>query len=161
MLGRIMNHLLITQYEKLLGELYLEPKDEEIMGTLLLVIREINFMGTNQCMPCEASSTKKNKKKTEVRSRDIWDMFRKKNTMWYSCNQLGFGNQMNEWGIWYSTSERKNVWKMTWIRTHKWNQQLWLWKHQRIYLALQKWLIATNCRNAVETYHIKMQNYLI
>ena len=53
-----MNHLLITQYEKLLGELYLEPKDEEIMGTLLLVIREINVMGTNQCMPCEASSTK-------------------------------------------------------------------------------------------------------
>ena len=39
----IMNHLLIAQYEKLLGELYLEPKDEEIMGTFLSVIRENDF----------------------------------------------------------------------------------------------------------------------
>ena len=33
MSGSIMNHLLIAQYEKLLGELCLEPKDEEIMGS--------------------------------------------------------------------------------------------------------------------------------
>ena len=75
----IMNHLLIAQYEKLLGELYLEPKDEEIMGTLLSTVRENDFVGTNQCTSCEVSSSTKNKKKVEVRSRDIRDMFRKKN----------------------------------------------------------------------------------
>ena len=75
----IMNHLLIAQYEKLLGELYLEPKDEEIMRTFLSVICENDFVGTNQYTPCEASSSTKNKKKAEVRSRDIPDMFRKKN----------------------------------------------------------------------------------
>ena len=74
-----MNHLFIARYEKLLGELYLEPKDEEIMGTFLSVIRENDFVGTNQCTPCEASSSTKNKKKAEFRSRDIRDMFRKKN----------------------------------------------------------------------------------
>ena len=42
--GSIMNHLSIARYEKLLGELYLEPKDEEIMGTFLFVIRENDFV---------------------------------------------------------------------------------------------------------------------
>ena len=74
-----MNHLLIARYEKLLGELYLEPKDEEIMGTFLSVIREKDFVGTNQCAPCEASSSTKNKKKASVQSKDIRDMSRKKN----------------------------------------------------------------------------------
>ena len=41
MSGSIMNHLLIARYEKLLGELYLEPKDEEIMGTFLSVVAEM------------------------------------------------------------------------------------------------------------------------
>ena len=74
-----MNHLLIARYEKLLGELYLEPKDEEIMGTFLSVIRENDFVGTNQCTPCEASSSTKNKKEAKIWSRDIRDVFRKKN----------------------------------------------------------------------------------
>ena len=74
-----MKHLLIARYEKLLGELYLEPKAEEIIGTFLSVIRENDFVGTNQCTPCEASSSTKNKKKAEVRSRDILHMFRNKN----------------------------------------------------------------------------------
>ena len=63
MSGSIMNHLLIARYEKFLGELYLEPKDEEIMGTLLSAIRENDFVGTNHCTPCEVSSSTKNKKK--------------------------------------------------------------------------------------------------
>ena len=42
--GSIMNHLSIARYEKLLGELYLEPKDEEIMGTFLFIIRENDFV---------------------------------------------------------------------------------------------------------------------
>ena len=75
----IMNHLLIAQYEKLLGKIYLEPKDEEIMGTFLSVIRENNFVGTDQCTPCESSSMTKNKKKEQVWSRDIQSIFRKKN----------------------------------------------------------------------------------
>ena len=79
MSGSIMNHLLIARYEKLLGELHLEPKDEEIMGTLLSTVRENDFVGTNQCTSCEVSSSTKNKKKVEVRSRNIRDMFRKKN----------------------------------------------------------------------------------
>ena len=74
-----MNHLLVAQYEKLLGELYLELKKEEIMGTFLSIIRENDFGGTNQCTPCEALSSTNNKKKAVVRSKDIWDMFRKKN----------------------------------------------------------------------------------
>ena len=48
--GSIMNHLLIAWYEKLLEELYLEPKDEEITGTFLSVICENDFVGTNQPM---------------------------------------------------------------------------------------------------------------
>ena len=71
-----MNHLLIARYEKL-WELSLELKNEEIMGTFVSVIRENGFVGTNQCTLCEASSSAKNKKKAEVRSRDIWDVFRK------------------------------------------------------------------------------------
>ena len=82
--GSIMNHLLIARYETLLGELYLEPKDEEIMGTFLSVIRENDFLGTNQCTPCEASSSTKNKKKAEVRSRDTRNMFRMKNKRCYT-----------------------------------------------------------------------------
>ena len=77
--GSIMDGLLKARYETLLGELYLKPKDEEIIGTFLSVIRENEFVGTNQYTLCEASSSTKNKKKAEVRSRDIRDMFRKKN----------------------------------------------------------------------------------
>ena len=77
--GSIMNDLLIARYEKLLGELYLEPRDEEIMGTFLSVIRENGFVGTNQCKSCKASPSTKSEKKAEVWSRDIRNMFRKKN----------------------------------------------------------------------------------
>ena len=50
------------------------------METFFSVIGENDLVGTNQCTPCEATSSKKNKKKAEVQSRDIPDMFRKKNT---------------------------------------------------------------------------------
>ena len=71
--GSIMNHLLIARYEQLLGELYLEPKDEEIMGTFLSVICENDFVGTNQCTPCESCSSTKNKNQADVQSRDIFE----------------------------------------------------------------------------------------
>ena len=38
--GSIVNHLLLSRYETLLRELYIEPKDEEIMGTFLSVMNE-------------------------------------------------------------------------------------------------------------------------
>ena len=74
-----MNHLLIGWYEKLLGELCLKLKDEEIMETFLSIISENDFVETNQCTPREVSSSTKNKKKAEDRSRVIRDIFRKKN----------------------------------------------------------------------------------
>ena len=49
------------------------------MGKFLSVIHENDFVGKNQCAPCEASPSTKIKKKAEVPSRDIRDMFRKKN----------------------------------------------------------------------------------
>ena len=49
------------------------------MGTFLSVIHENDFVGTNQCTPCEVSSNTKKFKKAEVRSKDIRDIFRKKN----------------------------------------------------------------------------------
>ena len=70
--GSIMSHFTMAQYENLLVELYLEPKHGEKMGTFLSVIHEDDFVGTNQCTPREASSSTKNKKKAEVRSRDIF-----------------------------------------------------------------------------------------
>ena len=81
-----MNHLLTARYVKLLGKLYLELKDEEIMGTFVSVIRENDFVGTNQYTPCEVSPSTKNKKNVEVRSKDIRDMFRKKNKR---CDTVG------------------------------------------------------------------------
>ena len=81
-----MNHLLTARYVKLLGKLHLELKDEEIMGTFVSVIRENDFVGTNQYTPCEVSPSTKNKKNVEVRSKDIRDMFRKKNKR---CDTVG------------------------------------------------------------------------
>ena len=43
----LMNKLVIAWFEYLLGQFYLEPNNEEIMGTFLSVIRENNLVGTN------------------------------------------------------------------------------------------------------------------
>ena len=37
MIGSVVSHLLLAKYESLLKELYLEPKDEEMVGTFLSV----------------------------------------------------------------------------------------------------------------------------
>ena len=37
MSGSVVNHLLFTRYEKLLNELYIEPKNEEIVGKVLRI----------------------------------------------------------------------------------------------------------------------------
>ena len=38
--GSAVNHLLLTRYEKLLNELYIEPKNKEIIGTFFSVANE-------------------------------------------------------------------------------------------------------------------------
>ena len=58
-----MNHLLIAWYAKLLGELYLKPKEEEIMETFLSVIRDNDFMETNQCTPWRLRQAQKIKRR--------------------------------------------------------------------------------------------------
>ena len=45
MIGSVVNHLLLTRYESLLKELYIEPKDEEIVGTFLSSVQRANEIG--------------------------------------------------------------------------------------------------------------------
>ena len=42
MIGSVVNHLLLTRYESLLKELYIEPKDEEIVSTFLSLAQHAN-----------------------------------------------------------------------------------------------------------------------
>ena len=60
----VANHLLLTQYEKLLNELYIEPKNKEIVWTFLSVANE-------ERKEAEAKSReqKKQEKKKEVKSK--------------------------------------------------------------------------------------------
>ena len=63
--GRVVNRRLLSLYETLLRSLYIEPKDEEIMGTFLSVTNE----PLREAEPPQPQR-KKNKKKT-VELRDI------------------------------------------------------------------------------------------
>ena len=74
----IMNHLLIAWYAKLLGELYLEPKDEEIMETFLSVIRENDFIGTNQCTPWRLRQAQKMKRRWKFGQETFETCFKRK-----------------------------------------------------------------------------------
>ena len=69
MSGSVFNHLLLTRYEKLLKERYIESKNEEIVGTFLSLANE-------EGKQAEAKSRQqiKQQEKKEVRSRDIRDM---------------------------------------------------------------------------------------
>ena len=42
MIGSVVNHLLLTRYESLLNKLYIEPKDEEIVGTFVSLAQHAN-----------------------------------------------------------------------------------------------------------------------
>ena len=42
MIGSVVNHFLLTWYKSLLKELYMEPKDEEIVGTFLSLAQYAN-----------------------------------------------------------------------------------------------------------------------
>ena len=79
MVGSIINHHLLVQYESLLKELYIEPKDEEIIGTFLSIRNEHENVNQEIEIETEAVQTEPLKKtgqnKTEVKSKDIRDMF--------------------------------------------------------------------------------------
>ena len=75
----MVNHHLLVRYESLLKELYIEPKDEEIIGTFLLIRNEHENLNQEIEIEIEAVQTeplkKTGQKKTEVKSKDIRDMF--------------------------------------------------------------------------------------
>ena len=79
MVGSIINHHLLVWYESLLKELYIEPKDEEIISTFLSIRNEHENLHQEVEIEIEAVQTeplKKNgQKKMEVKSKDICDMF--------------------------------------------------------------------------------------
>ena len=80
MLGSIVNHLLLVRYETLLKDLYIETKDEAIIGTFLSIRNkhenveemEIEIEVQKRGRP---KKTGQKKEKKEVKSKDIRDMF--------------------------------------------------------------------------------------
>ena len=80
MVGSIINHHLLVLYESLLKELYIEPKDEVIIGTFFSIRNEHENVNQETQIEIEAVQTEPlkktgQKKKTEVKSKDIRDMF--------------------------------------------------------------------------------------
>ena len=59
MSGSVVNHWLLSRYETLLRNLYIEPKDDKIMGTFLSLTKE----PMRECEPPHPQR-KKNKKKS-------------------------------------------------------------------------------------------------
>ena len=62
MVGSIINHHLLVRYESLLKELYIEPKDEEIIGTFLLIRNEHENLNQEIEIEIEAVQTEPLKK---------------------------------------------------------------------------------------------------
>ena len=80
MVGSIINHHLLVLYELLLKELYIEPKDEVIIGTFFSIRNEHENVNQETQIEIEAVQTEPlkktgQKKKAEVKSKDIRDMF--------------------------------------------------------------------------------------
>ena len=74
-IGSVVNHLLLAKYESLLKELYVEPKDEEIVGTFLSVhANDIGELEPEQRPKRRHPNSQQQLK--EVHSRDIRDMFK-------------------------------------------------------------------------------------
>ena len=71
---------IVVRYESLLKELHIEPKDEEIIGTFLSIRNEHENVNQEIEIEIEGVQTEPlkktgQKKKTEVKSKDIHDMF--------------------------------------------------------------------------------------
>ena len=80
MVRSIINLHLLVWYESLLKELCIEPKDEEIIGTFLSIRNEYEKVNQENEIEIEAVQTEPltktgHKKKMEVKSKDIRDMF--------------------------------------------------------------------------------------
>ena len=78
--GSIINHHLLVLYESLLKELYIEPKDEVIIVTFFSIRNEHENVNQETQIEIEAVQTEPlkktgQKKKAEVKSKDIRDMF--------------------------------------------------------------------------------------
>ena len=67
MSGNVVNHLLLTPYEKLLNELYIEPKNEEIVGTFLSVANEEGKQAEEKSRQQKKQQVKKDVKSSDVR----------------------------------------------------------------------------------------------
>lgn len=78
MVRSVVNHLLLTRYEALLKEFYLEPKEEEIIGTFLSLANETEIEIEPRLRPAAATRKDRPKKKdfSSVSSRDIREMIR-------------------------------------------------------------------------------------
>ena len=80
MVGSIINHHFLVWCKLLLKKLYIEPKDEEIIGTFLSIRNEhenVNQEIEIEIEPVQTELLKKTggKKRTEIKSKDICDMF--------------------------------------------------------------------------------------
>ena len=80
MVVSIINHHPLVRYESLLKELYIEPKDEEIIGTFLSIKSEHENVNQEIEIEIDAVQTEPlkktgQKKKTEIKSKDIRDIF--------------------------------------------------------------------------------------
>ena len=62
--GNVVNHRLLSPYETLLRNLYINPKDEEIMGTFLAITNE-------PLREAEPSQPKKKKIRRRRRKRQL------------------------------------------------------------------------------------------
>ena len=69
MSGSVVHHFLLTRYEKLLNELYIEPKNKKIVGTFFSVPNK-----EGKQAEAKSRQQKEQQEKKEVRSRDIRDM---------------------------------------------------------------------------------------
>ena len=77
--GSVANHRLLSRFETLLRNLYIEPKDEEIMRTFLSITNEPLGEAKPPQTPPPPPKKKKNKKKTDE-LRDIRLMFLSRST---------------------------------------------------------------------------------
>ena len=63
MVRSVVNHLLLTRYEALLKEFYLEPKEEEIIGAFLSLANETEIEIEPRLRPAAATRKDRPKKK--------------------------------------------------------------------------------------------------
>lgn len=72
------NMNVLKKYEELVKNLYVEPKNEEILGTFVLLnSQDASRKETEQSTTVSRAGTSKKKTETQVKSRDIRDLFKR------------------------------------------------------------------------------------